>query len=287
MKLSFFFQREGLGIGLCFMVLAMIALTCEASNASTACRFERTSESAHFILAMGANTDKVSQANKDAEDFAKAMRERFTIPPRQVCILADVERQMFIKTLERLQKIVKSRDKVIIYFSGHGTFLTDNNLDDEEDCVDEALVMVYRNDPEVESIRDDHFVRLVNKIRTDDISIFLDTCFAGGLRRGIGACHKTKDKFLVKGNAGTALPGNCPVKKGLSRLKGTLYAASKEDQSAWEIRGQGGRFTWTFLNFMKKHPGEGLDRIFERTKKRISTDTKDTSCYQEPQRYKR
>ncbi len=268
----------------CFMALTAIALLCQASNAAATCwTGGKSAGPAHFILAMGANTGKVKLAHKDARAFAKAMQKRFKVPASHICTLTSVTRWQMRDALEKLQKIVRKQDQVIIYFSGHGTFLPDNNAD-EPDCVDEAFVTAYKKDPAVESVRDDQFVRLVNKIGTQKITTFVDTCFASGLRKGgKKSCPKVKNKFLVKGRAGTALRGkNCSVKRRLAQLKGVLFAASKEEQIAWEVKNKGGRFTYTFLNMMKKHPDASLKKIFKLTKKKISTATRGTICYQQP-----
>ncbi len=274
----------------CFIAFTAITLACQVSNAAAACwTGGKSARPAYFILAMGANTGKVKLAENDARAFAKAMQKRFKVPASHVCTLTRVTRWQLIDALKKLRKKVRKQDRVIIYFSGHGTFLPDNNQD-EDDCVDEAFVPVYRKDLETESVRDDQFVRLANKIGTKHITTFLDTCFAGGLRKGgRKACPRAKNKFLVKGKAGKALRRkNCRVRNRLRSLKGTLYAASRENQGAWEVRDMGGgRFTRTFLKIMKKHPKAGLDRVFNLTTERITVATKGTVCYQRPQRWSR
>ncbi len=252
----------------------------------------RPNRPASFILAMSANTDGLKKANDDAQKWANAIQKHFKVPSSYVCILKNVTQGKFEYALKKLQKLARQGDKVFIYFSGHGTFLPDNN-NEEKNCQDEAFVTYYKRDPFVESIRDDYFVELVNGIKTNHIITFLDTCFASSFDRGKAterACRVT-DKFLDRGQAKQAYKlvfrgKRCPDRgKHLDQLKGILYAASKENQSAFEIRDKGGRFTYVFIEIMKKLPKDSsLDEIFERTAAKISKETKGTSCHQEPQR---
>jgi hypothetical protein len=153
----------------------------------------------YFILAMAANgnpdmakTDQLELANQDAENFARVLREHLA-PAVVVCLLPNVRSAKFQSALKRLAELVRAEDKVFIYFSGHG--MTEANDDckkdgdltycKETDCVDEGLVTFFQEDGEVKRVRDKDFVELVNEIRTDrPITIFLDTCFAGGMVRG-------------------------------------------------------------------------------------------------------
>lgn len=76
---------------------------------------------------------------------------------------------------------VQSQDRVLIYFSGHGTQLTDNN-GDEADGVDEALAMhdMRFNDGALEGVLvDDRFYELLNNIPSENIILIVDACHSG------------------------------------------------------------------------------------------------------------
>ncbi|MCP4696363.1 MAG: caspase family protein [Gammaproteobacteria bacterium] len=255
---------------------------------------------ASFILSMGANgTGRLKKANDDAENFAKEMASRLGIHPSGTCVLTDIHNGEFRKNLKRLKKLTKKNDSVFIYFSGHGTYLQEGKYHkDEPDCLDEALVPHYEKDVSTESIRDDSLVRWVNAlpVQENNVFVFLDTCFASSFRRG-KRCSRVKEKFLKNGKMpfrSSAFRGKeCPERKHLHELKGTLYAASREGQSAWEIEGKGGRFTYTFLDKLKNYKKDkkldvsDLNPVFRQTVDEILRTTKNTSCFQEPQKWPR
>ncbi len=267
----------------------------------------------HFILATAANgnpdmakTDQLELANQDAENFVKVMREHLA-PTVVICLLPNVSFDKFQSALKQLAKLVRAEDKVFIYFSGHG--MTEANGDCEKggnpaycketDCVDEGLVTFFK-DGEVKRIRDKDFVELVNGIKTDKpITLFLDTCFAGGMVRGEKNTdtwfQDAKPKNFVKDGDMAHLPSRqCPLGRNFTQLeKSILYAASQEGQLAWEYKGQGGIFTHFFLQklvelktpTMKSLDDQFLDEVFEATANEVSTLTsKNSNYHQTPQR---
>ena len=266
-----------------FYLLALL-LAFQSANAIASCSdwltLKPNSKKETFILAMGANTGDLKMANHDAQSFAKAMQKRYKVPKSHVCVYSNVKRGQFEKALKRLAKLVRKKDRVFIFFSGHGTTLKDIKNKDEKDCLDEAFVMQRR------SLRDDDFVAKVNRLKTDHITTFLDSCFSSGMLRGKKGCPKgVKTKFWLNPKTVNTLPSrSCRVRKLLKKLKGTLYAAAKEDQLAWESP-KGGIFTYTFLKNMKTRPRATLDNIFRLTAKQVAKATKNTACEQHPQKW--
>jgi len=239
-----------------------------------------------FILAMGANTGDLMMANHDAKSFAKAIQERFKVPDSHVCVLSNVSFWSLKKALKKLSKLVLEPDRVLIYYSGHGKTAKDRNRD-EIDCLDEGFVTYYRPGQNPQHLVDDDFVKLVNKIKTQHITTFIDTCFASGIQRGEKGCpNGTKSKFLVpKGDDDTLESKNCRPPQLLNKLKGTLYAASEESKNAWEYPGKGGIFTYIFVQTMKNNLNAELDKIFKLTAKKVKQQTKNTPCQQHPQKW--
>ncbi len=253
-----------------------------AMAASCWANLKSSSASRYFILAMGANTGKLKRANHDAQAFANAMQKRFKVPSSLMCVLKNIKFWDFKKALKRLQKRVKKKDKVLIYFSGHGKTLKDIKNKDEKDCLDEAFVL-YRSP----ALRDDDFVSLVNKIKTNKIITFIDSCFASGMLRGKKRCSKgIQIKFQLNPKTVDTLPNrSCPGSRLRKKLKGKLYAAAKENQLAWEYPKKGGIFTYTFLKHLKAAPSASLDNIFRRTAKQVARQTRGTCCQQQPQKW--
>lgn len=231
-----------------------------------------------FILSAGAETGKLKKANQDARQFKQAMQTRFRVPDNQVCLLANVYRAEFEQALRDLKRWVKRDDLVIIFFSGHGSFIEDDN-GDEADKYDDVLVTVDVIDIEwpakKEVVVDDDLVKLVNALPTQRIVTFLDTCFSGGMYMGPqhDAGSKPQTKFLIKGALGLINSwlfdaDSSQQKRGVvdfAHLKGVVFAAAQENQNAWEDS-EGGVFTTTFLKRLKRTSRKNLDRLFDETK---------------------
>lgn len=244
--------------------------------------------STHFILAMGANTNNLTMANHDAQAFADTLQKHFQIPFPQICILKNVNFLEVKYALKRLQQLVQPTDTVFIYFSGHGTTEPENQTrTDETDCQDEALVTFSRNHDKPQRILDDDFVAWINKIKTNNIKVFLDTCFASGMLRGETHCpNGAKSKFWLNPKMTTLPRRSCQPNDQLKQLKGTLYAAAQEHQLAWEIPKRGGLFTHTLLqNIKQARPKSELEAIFQQTAQQIAKMTKNTACQQQPQQW--
>ncbi len=243
------------------LVLVFLSNNLSASPLNCWKTINHTKAPKSFVLAMGANTKGLKMSNFDAASFAKGIQKRFGIPSSNICVLKNVKRWEFEYVLQRLAILVHQQDQVFIYFSGHGAKLVDNS-GDEKDCYDEAFVTVHYSGKGIEFLSDDAFIYLVNKLKTNKIITVIDTCFAAGLLRGV--CQYTKSKFLKSTKYKHKV---CRVRTRKPKLlKGTLYAAAKEDQAAWELP-DGGLFTSTFVKYMKKYPYFSLKNIYKLTKK--------------------
>ncbi len=250
------------------------------------------SKSRSFMLAMGANTGEVKMADADAEAFANVLGHWFKIPEDHICKRTAVNEEEFQSSLEELKKLSVPKDRVFIYFSGHGMQIRDasGKLTDR-DCVDEAFITV-----DGLRVTDDFFVDTVNDMQAENIYIFLDVCFAGGMVRGDEKCSGMKSKIHPDSDdvdMEQELPRKCPLDKSFKNLKGILYAAAGELADAWEIKGKGGYFTRTFLNnfreYVKKHGGTDkdpavlLDTVFQMTRTKMLSVTHE-NCRQIPKR---
>ncbi len=274
--------------------LAFILLLC-STQAFPACWDKRAppgSESRSFMLAMGANTGKVKMADADAEAFADILGNQFKIPEEHICKLTAVNEEQFKSSLEDLKDLTMPKDRVFIYFSGHGIQIKDaSGKYTDRDCMDEAFVTVDGPDTPV---TDDFFVDTVNEMQAEKIYIFLDVCFAGGMVRGEenkcsgmrSKIHPDSDKVDIE----QELPRACPLNESLKNLKGILYAATGELADAWEIKGEGGYFTRTFIKNFKKYGGTGkvpaaalLDAVFQMTRVEMRSAERE-NCRQIPKR---
>jgi hypothetical protein len=226
-----------------------------------------------FILAAAANVGELKLTHRDAQQFARVMQNRYQVPDDQVCLMTEVYRTEFEQALRNLARVVNSHDRVIIFFSGHGSYVKDDN-GDENDQLDDVLVSLDVNDLEMprrqEVIVDDQLVQLVNALPTPTVLTFIDACYAGGMYMGTAwAIGQPRLKFFAKGEVGMLpRPLNVFPKRregGLVSLQGVIFAAAPEYQKAWEDPNQGGVFTTCFLQELQRYPEANLSQIFQAT----------------------
>ncbi|MDM8568083.1 caspase family protein [Thiotrichales bacterium HSG1] len=245
-----------------------------------------------FILAMGANTidengNRLLKANDDAQKFADTIAQVLKLEEHNKCIIKDVKQEQFKRNLEKLQILAQPRDTVFIYFSGHGTKLPDSNEDevyDDKYCYDEAFVVNNNFGTGIHKVRDDFFVKQVNKIPTNNIITTVDFCFSGGVLRGTKNCLNVKSKnwSFSHNKEEPIFKSNCPV-SDMKKLKGKVYMASKENEIAWEFD-NGGIFTTFFVKNIRIY--KKFDKAFEITAKQVRDITSLRGCdqLQQPQR---
>jgi PKD repeat protein len=121
-----------------------------------------------------------------------------------------------------LRRVASQDDLVLIHFSGHGYQGADDGSD-EIDGVDEFFVLAdtKADAKDDTALRDDEFGRFLDRIASDHVLVFFDSCYSGGLSRslppGRRASGDEQDWF------------------GDLRLEGRLLlAASSEGEEAFE-----------------------------------------------------
>ncbi|RKZ48132.1 MAG: hypothetical protein DRR16_13075 [Candidatus Parabeggiatoa sp. nov. 3] len=227
-----------------------------------------------FILATGANVGQLRFSDQDARQFAQAMQNRFKVPEQQVCLLQGVYRVEFEQALRDLKQRVKPNDRVIIFFSGAGAYVRDDN-GDEADQVDEVLVTLDVQDSKhpnrQDVVTDDHLVRLINQLPTQRVMTFIDAGYEGSRdSENQRLSNQVRHKFYAKGEIGTFSLPRDPMERanGLEQLKGQVFAAARESQNAYEMK-QGGVFTQSFLKVLARYPDATLTQVFEYTQAEI------------------
>jgi len=144
----------------------------------------------------------------------------FKIPNNQICKITNAFKAELENALHSLKQQVINGDLVIIYFSGHGSYIYDYN-GDEEDGKDEILIsydVKGKNEDNIDLnsdvIVDDNFTALVNALPTARILTVMDTCFSLGMYLGQQdqPNSNARIKSFVKGEIGTQLP-NLPKDK--------------------------------------------------------------------------
>lgn len=240
-----------------------------------------------YLLAMGANVGELTKPNDDAEQFAATIKSVMHIPSSNMRVVKNAHVQDFRQSMEWLRDQVKSEDTVVIYFSGHGTTVRDDNQD-EADGLDEVFVMYDAAQVQAPSLKhvvvDDQFTTWVSALRTQKVVVFIDACFSGGLSKGVSTTvTNARTKFFIGGELGRVLPASKPVAVGQKDLpggmdgqdtgmlktgKGVVYAAAQEGQNALEVSA-GGLFTIQFLSELRRSKGGNFMTVFESTLQKV------------------
>ena len=257
-----------------------------------------------FMLAAGANTGELTETSNDVKNFSQIIQRHFKIPKNQICKLNNAFKAELENALYSLKQHLINDDLVIIYFSGHGSRIPDDN-GDEEDGWDETLVtydVKGETEPEATDVlRDDRLTALVNALPTDRVLTVIDTCFSSGMYLGKNQPNallaKARSKFFVKGEIGTQPPRfqahkNRIIKnkKGnFDTLKGLLLAAASEEEKALEIPTQGiffitaggGLFTLKFVQQLKKQGN--IKQAFIQARQIVQETSQTNQSQQTPQ----
>lgn len=152
---------------------------------------------------------------------------------------------------------VSSQDRVLIYFSGHGSTVPDEN-GDETDGQDEVLtthltdVVKKRNGTTLEGVvTDDDFGLLLSKIPSNNILVMLDSCHSGTATRSLN--KKMVSKALIYEGMPKPLKKTRSLSKKPREQKRnivTIGAANDNEESLSTF--EGGLFTLGFNKIIKK-----------------------------------
>ncbi len=135
----------------------------------------------------------------DAREMARVMRARGEIDQSFVLVNQQATLRKIEETIrKRVTKLTRPGDEVIIYWSGHGARVADEN-GDEKDGLDELLVPYDANTENIDTVKatmlsDDTFGRWIQELDGRRIAVILDTCHSAG--------QATNEKSLRDGAKG-------------------------------------------------------------------------------------
>ena len=122
----------------------------------------------------------------DAELMRQALVDKFGFPAENiVTVLNEQATRAGIETAFRTHLIERAQpgDVVVFYYSGHGTQVPDDN-GDEADGVDEALCPTDISKQDSATwLRDDTLTEWLSQLRTEKVTVILDSCFSGTATR--------------------------------------------------------------------------------------------------------
>ncbi len=209
-------------------------------------------ESRALLIGVGAYK-YISPLTGPANDVVKMKRllqQELGYQPHQMMTLTDgkATRQRILAALQAfLVEGTRPGDRVLIYYSGHGSQVRDTS-GDEADGRDETLVPVDGKAGGQNQITDDEISAVLRKLQGREVTLIIDSCHSGTISRGwqpkpgdatartvfppasrstgeidrnLIAAHRTEESFVK------ALPGH------------SVWSAAAANQYSWETGGEG------------------------------------------------
>lgn len=173
---------------------------------------------------------------------------------------------------------VNSTDRVLIYFSGHGTQIPDQNGDETGDKVDEVLTMydtqkakIGGQDSLTGVLVDDKFNEILNKIPSQNILVLLDACNSGTATKNIsfgsgvlGEEIKSVSKYYQYSGMPTVSKGNFMAKQNIQDNANYVALSAAGDTESAQATTKGSLFTLGILSAIEKakHEKSALTAVF-------------------------
>lgn len=199
-------------------------------------------------------------ADNDAKRFYNALTSlcRFKKEHVRLLLNKDATRESIRKSIESwLNKNTGIDDKLIIYFSGHGTQDVSRNKE-ELDGYDEFLVPYDFDSNDISTaIRDKEFAIWIRNLLSNNILLIFDSCYSGGAAKAKGFNFvKTKGQINVSSFA-KKISLELPKEKGVA-----LMAACQDNQLSYETEiFHSGLFTYYLLDSLNLACDTNQDNI--------------------------
>ena len=140
-------------------------------------------------------------------------------------------------------------DRVLLYFSGHGSYVPDDNGDETEDQRDEVLVLHdtrFEGGEMRDFLRDDEFGRLLAALPSQNVLVLIDACHSGTTTKSFAAIgERGQPKFLhnpgLRHSLGSVRARSL-VPEARVQQNHVLLSAAADDELAQATR-QGSAFT--------------------------------------------
>ncbi len=245
----------------------------------------------------------------DVQLQKELLTHRFGFNPNDIRILTDAQatRQNILTTFEEhLINQAKPGDVVVFHFSGHGSRVVDPDKD-TSDGRNSTLVPVDAGLPQeypskggvVQDIMGHTLFLLMYALKTDNVTVVLDSCHSGGAKRG---------NFVVRSRDGgeklQASPNEFEYQRQwLKRLnlsqqqfinlrrkgvaKGVAIASAKRDQFAVDTSFNdfsAGAFTYLFTQYLWQQPvNESVKRILVDVSRSTQIFSRQKGFFQNPE----
>ncbi|SLM27484.1 exported hypothetical protein [Desulfamplus magnetovallimortis] len=222
-----------------------------------------------FLLSVGVSTGELRGCENDARDFARVMGRSLGVPTGNIKIISGESATLngIRKGFEWARQNMDSKDMFIYYFSGHGSYIADNN-GDEVDGYDEVLLPYGFNANDITTmIIDDELGQWLMKIPGNKKVAIIDACHSGTITKAV---NNWKTKSYKGGVLGQGKPSASIVSKsghGTGEFGQALLAATTDALQALEINGRG-LFTFEMIKAIEGGAPD-LNSAFKMSRARV------------------
>lgn len=203
---------------------------------------------------------------------------------------AQATKAAMIREMLRLQRIAQPGDRVVFYYSGHGSQVKDvddpkNGLVlDEPDGIDETLAPYDATLGPQTHIVDDWIAQWTKGFRTRNLVLIFDSCHSGGMSKSGLAKLEGRARFWenpaisnLSQNLSDAMARRIRVqKRKVDLLKNSEHyvalMASRAEERAWESKRVGGGLFTTLLIRAMQRMKKSSSATFEHAYKQIAQE---------------
>lgn len=142
-------------------------------------------------------------ALRDADDMERFAETQLKFPRDAIYKLTGAQATgegIRNKVQSWLIDATKPGDRVLLYYSGHGSYLPDDDRDEKDDGWDETIVPYDVGPRGAGMIRDDQFARWITDLAGRRIVMIFDSCHSGTIHRG-GAAPVQSARYILPEDA--------------------------------------------------------------------------------------
>ena len=178
-----------------FLCLIVAAMFCLAAGAQAAVTKSAIDAGRYHALVIGNNDYKhllnLKTAVSDATAMAVLLRTEYRF---KVTFLLNATRRQILKQINRLRAELTSRDRLLIYYAGHGEL-------DRETETGYWLPVDAEPEDDTNWIANDSLSRHLRAMSAHHVMVVADSCYSGALVRAANAAPKTgseRDEWLQR-----------------------------------------------------------------------------------------
>jgi hypothetical protein len=182
---------------LCFVLLSLLvsgfstSVMSSSQRRSSACSFQSSGDgivtSWAILIGVGFNPHQYLYVRRDIRDLSHVLiRHGWKENNIQVLVEEQATREAILSSFEWLNQSGVDEDDIVFFYSGtHGYHLEDQPPFDEPDGLDE-FIMPFDCDWETNDncITDDELGQLFDQVHSENLAIFIESCYSGGMIDG-------------------------------------------------------------------------------------------------------